>query len=215
MAKKIKIIVAFISLSICLCLMSNTYSRYVAGTTGNVEALFSKWQILVNSTDITNSIDSTVDIVPIIDEDVNIAANTVAPSSKGHFDIIIDPSNVDVSFSYNISLAIQNQDMPDLKITGYSYVPADYNEEDNNLEIITTEDNIIEEIMNYEKETPGFKFNSFTIRVYFEWLEGTGETMNNEADTVVGNQAVVEDMSLMISANIEFEQIIQEINNDL
>lgn len=205
MAKKIKIIFAFISLSICLCLMSNTYSRYVAGTTGNVEALFSKWQILVNTVDITNNASSTVDFTPVIEENEYVAANTVAPSSKGYFDIVIDPTNVDVSFSYNITLAIENENIPDLKITGYSYVPADYIE-GTQLEVMAAEENTIENVMNYDKETEGFKFNAFTVRVYFEWLEGETETMDNTADTIVGNQAATEDMSLMLSANIAFEQ---------
>lgn len=206
MARKLKIIVAFISLSICLCLMSNTYSRYVAGTTGNVEALFSKWQILVNTVDITNNTASTIDFTPVIKENANVAANTIAPSSEGYFDIVVDPSNVDVSFSYNITLAIQNENMPDLKITGYSYVPSDYIE-GTSLEVITAEENIIENIMNYDKETEGFKFTAFTIRVYFEWFEGETETMDNAADTVVGNQAATENTALMISANIAFEQM--------
>jgi len=185
--------------------MSNTYSRYVAGTTGNVEALFSKWQILVNTVDITNNASSTVDFTPVIEENEYVAANTVAPSSKGYFDIVIDPTNVDVSFSYNITLAIENENIPDLKITGYSYVPADYIE-GTQLEVMAAEENTIENVMNYDKETEGFKFNAFTVRVYFEWLEGETETMDNTADTIVGNQAATEDMSLMLSANIAFEQ---------
>ena len=52
MTKKIKIILLLISLSVCLGLMSGTYSRYVANTKSDVNASFSKWQILVQNTDL-------------------------------------------------------------------------------------------------------------------------------------------------------------------
>ena len=206
MAKKLKLIAAFISLSVCLCLMSNTYSRYVAGATGNVEALFSKWQILVNNVDITNNLDSSIEFTPIIEENEYVAANVVAPSSKGYFDVVVDPSNVDVSFSYDITLGIENENMPDLLIKGYSFVPADYIGEEE-LEVIVAEENKISNTLNFDKETESFKFEAFTIRVYFEWYEGENEVMDDQADTEVAYAAATENTALMISANISFEQM--------
>ena len=82
MLKKAKVLTALVSLSICLCLMSSTYSRYVADTTGNIEALFAKWQILVSNTDITNNTSSTITFEPVIEENDYIASNVVAPSSR-------------------------------------------------------------------------------------------------------------------------------------
>ena len=52
MSTKFKILAVLVSLSLTLCFMSNTYSRYVANTTGNVEVRFARWQILVNENDI-------------------------------------------------------------------------------------------------------------------------------------------------------------------
>ena len=130
MSKRFRILLLFISLSLSLSLMSNTYSRYIASTTGDLEVVFAKWQILVNDTDITNNSSSNISLVPIIDENENIKSNTIAPSSKGYFDIIIDPSNVDVSFNYSISLDYENEDIPDLVITKYAMLDSNYQEGD-------------------------------------------------------------------------------------
>ncbi|MGE5456018.1 MAG: hypothetical protein ACM3O4_02830 [Ignavibacteriales bacterium] len=208
MLKKVRFIFVFISLSICLCFMSSTYSRYVADATGNIDVLFAKWQILVDDTDITNNSSSTISFVPVIEENANVSSNTIAPGSKGYFDIDIDPTNVEVSFSYTINLAMQNQNMPDIKITGYSIVPEGY-VEGNPLDVITLQGNEITDTLNFDKGTEQFKFKAFTIRVYFEWYEGVNELMNDEADSNVGLLAATEGTTLAMSANISFAQIIE------
>lgn len=209
MMKKIKVILLLISLSVCLGLMSGTYSRYVASTKSDINASFSKWQIFVQNFDITNNETSNITLEPIIEENQHVAAGTVAPSSKGYFDIDIDPTNVDVSFSYNINLEIENEnDMPDLMITKYAMVPTNYNEGDE-LDIIYLDDKVISNTLLYDKDIDTFKFDAFTIRVYFEWYEGELESMDDEADTLIGTLAVAENASFKMNANIKFEQIIE------
>ena len=207
MGKKFKILLLLISSSFTLGLMSNTYSRYVANTTGDVELVFAKWQILLNNEDITNGTTSTLDITPVIEENQNIENNTIAPSSKGYFDVNIDPSNVGVSFNYKVDLKVLNEDMPDLMITKYAILDKDYIDGD---EITTTniENNVINGTLNFDKETENYKFEPFTIRVYFEWYEGLDEQMNDEQDSKIGNDASINDTKLQIQATINFEQKI-------
>ncbi len=207
MGKKFKILLLLISSSLTLGLMSNTYSRYVANTTGDVELAFAKWQILLNNEDITNGTTSTLDITPVIEENQNIENNTIAPSSKGYFDVNIDPSNVGVSFNYKIDLKVLNEDMPDLMITKYAILDKDYIDGD---EITTTniENNVINGTLDFDKEIENYKFEPFTIRVYFEWYEGLDEQMNDEQDSKVGNDASIKDTKLQIQATINFEQKI-------
>lgn len=207
MGKKFKILLLLISSSFTLGLMSNTYSRYVANTTGDVELVFAKWQILLNNEDITNGTTSTLDITPVIEENQNIEDNTIAPSSKGYFDVNIDPSNVGVSFNYKVELKVLNEDMPDLMITKYAILDKDYIDGD---EITTTniENNIINGTLDFDKETENYKFEPFTIRVYFEWYEGSDEQMNDEQDSKIGNDASINDTKLQIQATINFEQKI-------
>ena len=210
MTKKIKIILLLISLSLTMSLMSNTYSRYVVDTTGTVKMEMAKWQILVSNADITNGSASSVELTPVIDENSNIAKGKIAPTSSGHFDIDINPENVDVSFEYEITLAVLNDNMPDLMITEYSILPSDYIEGEK-IDIIPIEENMISGSFDYENkeleegEEP-FKFKPFTIRVYFEWYEGTDEAMDDESDTAIATSE--EETTLDIEATIQFKQKI-------
>ena len=210
MKKRICFMLLLMSCSLCLCFMSSTYSRYVAGTTGNIDILFAKWQILINNQDITDGNISNISMTPTIEQDENIKENTVAPTSKGYFDIDIDPTNVDVSFKYTIDLEIDNEEIPDLMITKYTILPNDY-EEGDTIEYTTLEGNEITNQLIYDNETENFNFEPFTIRIYFEWYEGEEEQMNDEADTAIGLASAEEneELSFTINANISFEQIIE------
>ena len=203
MLKKFKVLIVIASLAITLSLMSNTYSRYVASSDGNVQIEFAKWQLLVNNTDITNSTSSTISFEPTIIQNANVAENKVAPSSIGYFDVEIDPTNVDVSFKYNINLAIDNTNIPDLMITKYEIIPENHIE-GNALETKYLENGSISDTMYYQSGG----FEKMTIRIYFQWFEGVGESMNDEADTNVGYTAATENTTFTINANISFEQFI-------
>lgn len=217
MGKKICFILFLISCSFCLCYMSNTYSRYVTGTTSNIDMTFAKWQILVNNQDITNQNNSSISFVPTIEANVNTRTNTIAPTSKGYFDININPENVDVSFRYQIDLSVENEDIPDLMITKYAILENDYQEGDE-VTYTAVVNNTITNDMLFNNSTPDFTFESFTVRIYFEWLEDEDETMDNEADTVIGVSAADDDVTFTINANTVFEQIItpivEESNNN-
>ena len=205
--KKIQFIIAFIALSICLCLMSSTYSRYVSDANGNIDMMFAKWQLLVNENDITNSSSSEISFVPVIEDNINVADNVVAPSSKGYFDITIDPTNVDMSFKYSIAFENINANIPDLKVTSYVVLPENYIEGDP-LTLTAIENNTLNNNVLIDKNIENFTFKPFTIRVYFEWYEGTNETMNDESDTQIGVDAANNNIAFSIKAAISFEQII-------
>ena len=204
MTTKFKVLAVLVSLSLTLCFMSNTYSRYVANTTGNVEVQFARWQILVNENDITTNSTSSIQLTPVVVKNQYVADNKVAPSSKGYFDIDIDPTNVEVSFDYSISLTIENTNIPDLMITKYSIIDSSYDEEKDGLQRNNIENNTIKGSLTYNNNKENFKFEPFTIRIYFEWYEGADEVMNDTSDTEVGNDAI--NHSLRLNASIKFEQ---------
>ncbi len=207
MTKKIKIILLMLTLTVCMGFMSTTYSRYVASAKSDINAQFSKWQILVNNFDITNRKESSVDITPVIEDNTHVASNTFAPTSKGYFDIEINPTNVDVSFLYNIDLNIDNESMPDILINKYAILPDNYVEGDN-LDLTIIEDGSITNTLLYDNNAESFTFNTFTIRIFFEWYEGEGEFMDDEADTNLAMLALSNETSVKMSANIRFEQVI-------
>lgn len=203
MFKRLKLLIVFASLSVTLGFMSNTYSRYVADTTGDIQIGFAKWQVVVNENDISSSEISSINITPVIEENENIDSNTIAPSSSGYFDIVIDPTNIDVSFNYAISIDLINENMPDLLISKYAYLSSNY-EIGDEITYNTLENNIIENTFQYNIDN----YEPFTIRVFFEWFEGEEEQMDDEMDTNIGIDALNNDISLQIQASIKFEQLI-------
>ena len=205
MGKRFRILLLFISLSLSLSLMSNTYSRYIANTVGDLEVVFAKWQILVNDTDITNNNVSSISLVPVLEENENIKKNTIAPSSQGYFDIIVDPSNVDVSFDYSIELDYENENIPDLIVTKYAILDNEYSDGDQ-IDLINLNGNVIDGSLNYNNEVENFKHLPFTVRVYFEWYEGEDEIMDDDADTIIGTNG--DNNDIQITASISFNQKI-------
>ena len=207
MERKIKFLLLLISTAFTLGLMSNTYSRYVASTTGDVELVFARWQILVNNDDITSGNTSTINITPIIEESQNTTSDKIAPSSKGYFDINIDPQNVGVSFNYSIDLEVLNENMPDLLITKYAILDNDYVEGDE-ITTVNLENNQINNSLEIDKSVENYTFEPFTIRVFFEWYEGENEQMDDAQDTLVAQQAQENNENLKIQATITFNQKI-------
>ena len=204
MFKRLRLIVLLAALSVTLGFMSSTYSRYVADANGNIKIGFAKWQIKVNNNDITDSNISSINIVPVINENENVTENTIAPSSSGYFDIVIDPTNVDVSFDYSISIEVLNENMPDLVITEYAILDETY---DDSVQITYNPltDGIIKDSFTYSETK---SYSPFTVRVCFKWYEGVDEEMNDEADTLIGTDAAINNSELQIKASIHFEQKI-------
>ena len=202
--KLILLIVCFM-LIILVSLMSNTFSKYVSSADGDLNVSFAKWQILVNNLDISDAANSEILFVPVIDSNNEVEENSVAPSSSGYFDIAIDPSNVALSFNYNITFSIENDDIPDLMISEYAILPVD----DSPIEKISLDNNIIEKDMIYDPENP---FKPFTIRLFFKWYEGENELMDDLADTEIGTVAAINDTKLKMKANISFKQIKEGTN---
>lgn len=192
MKSKFKVLIVIITLAFSLSIMSNTYSRYVADATGDVELTFAKWQILINNNDITNEETRTIAVTPTILANENVAANKLAPSSIGYYDIEIDPTNVETSFNYQVTIS-DIEEMPDLLITKYQII----------IDGVTTEyeieDNTIEGTLNYGDED----FDVFTLRIFFEWYDEEGNTMSDEDDTTLSQQETIS-----IETNITFEQKI-------
>ena len=202
---KLKFLIVCFMLIILVSLMSNTFSKYVSSADGDLNVSFAKWQILVNNLDISDASNSEILFVPVIDSNNEVEENSVAPSSSGYFDIAIDPSNVALSFNYNITFSIENDDIPDLMISEYAILPVD----DSPIEKISLDNNIIEKDMIYDPENP---FKPFTIRLFFKWYEGENELMDDLADTEIGTVAAINDTKLKMKANISFKQIKEGTN---
>lgn len=205
MKLKIKIILFLMFLSLLISNVSSTYSRYVSQANGNITTDFAKWQIFVDNTNITENYDTSLTFTPNIDTNENVASGKVAPGSTGYFDIEINAENVDVSFTYNITLDSSSSDVPDLKVTKYAILSED---DITNNNIITTDYNginIEDNVIHNNSED----LKKFVVRVFFMWDDTESSTMSDTEDTSVGTKAANgEDIDFNLVANINFKQYI-------
>lgn len=170
--QKLKVAIAIISLIICITQIGNTYAKYIESKEGSTDFTVAGWKILINDQDITTGAELSSLINPVYESNNNVASGVIAPGSEGYFDLEIDATNTEVSFSYNISInPSQQSDVSDLVVSGYkigngTVVPVQGGI--NNL-TNTIHHNDLSKVVN--------------LRIYFQWQEGQGEQMNNIADT--------------------------------
>lgn len=189
--RKVRIALALIALVLCISQIQQTYAKYIDTKEGDTNFTVAKWKILVNNQDITEATTMSSLINPIYLENENIKEGVIAPTSEGYFDLEINSSNTDVSFEYIISItSSENNNVTDLKITGYSL---------NNSAIIPIDENT-NSITNTINYTDPIKVN--TLRVYFKWVDGEGETMDNSKDT----EASINNQDAKLKVNMSFIQ---------
>lgn len=199
--QKIKIVLSCISLIICLSFIKDTYAKYITETNGQANIMVAKWKILVNNQDIITNNNITSTITPTFEGNANIKDGVIAPGAVGYFDLLIDPTNTDVTFSYEITTTISEESsVQDLVVTGYSI---------NDEETITfTEDQekIIKNTIFYSEERTTTK-----IRIYITWQDSETETMDNAADT---SATLSTDKQAKATVNIKFIQTPNATNEE-
>lgn len=205
--KELKIAAFIVSLFIFLSNINSTYSKYVSGSTGNMDINFSRWKVLVNTEDVTRNYSSTLDFVPIIDSNVNVRNGKIAPGTTGHFDIYIDCSGVTTSYQYIVDISYPNtNEINNLKVTGYSIVPVvnQVPDESNLTTIALTNTSTITGTKMYNNT----EFQPFIIRIYFEWQNGANHS-TDESDTTIGQKAANnETINYDVNATLTFSQYL-------
>ena len=194
--KFILVIIACILLALLTFLISQVYAKYITSVTGNASIAISRWNIKVNDLSIKNNDDISAKITPVFPGNDNIAANIIAPTAEGYFDLVFDFSDVDVSFKYDINVTADDTSaVSDLVTTGYSIDGgtrvnfADFNTPIS--DTIHLADNI----------------NSRTIRVYVMWNDDPDTaTMNNIDDTA---STLKSDSSAVLKVSVALTQLAQ------
>lgn len=170
--KKIKLLIAVIALFACVTQIRQTYAKYTESKSGAAEFNVANWQIKINNQDINENVELSSLINPVYESNTNIADGVIAPGSQGNFTIDIDATNTQVSFQYQITIApAANTNVADLKIYAYRIGTGEIIQTTNQSTTITNR------INNSDQN------KTVRLTVYFRWVEGTGETMNNAADT--------------------------------
>jgi hypothetical protein len=186
-----RFVIACISLLLLFNSIQESYAKYVSSATANSSFTIAQWAFTVNSQDVLNNSDFSNTITPVFTNNPNVADGTIAPNSEGYFDLVINAQNVGVSFTQTISLTRGTTNtVSDLVFTGYSLNGGSINTFTNQTTPTITTDI---ELTNTTRVN--------TYRIYVRWIDGTGENMNNAADTTAAKTGVAN-----VATNIQFIQ---------
>ena len=178
--KKIMFFVALMCLFYCVSLMQSTYAKYVTTADTNADFTIARWNILVNDQDIKENSNFTNLIVPEFAGTQHIKEDVIAPTAEGYFDIVIDGSDTDVSYTYTLTIDYAaSNDVDDLIITKYTIGEVNYTYD--------IGDPITDDVLLNAQD----KVTS--IRFYVKWNDDPStQTMDNGDDTTTtlnGNAA--------------------------
>ena len=185
--KYILVVISFLSLLTSLCMISETYAKYVTAATNTTSSSIARWKILVNNDDITLGATSSNLITPVFPGSDDIAADVIAPNSEGYFDLILDCSDIDVSFRYTITINPNpNSPVTELVATKYMIDGCEEIEFDGDAEITGT--------FTYSDTE-----KTSNIRVFVKWDDSLNLMTNAEdTDTTVGEQKGMLDVTINV-----------------
>ena len=171
--RRILYILATFSLMCSLFTIRETYAKYVTTATGSANLTIARWKIAINNQNILSNTSITNTINPIFTENEHTNDGVIAPRSEGYFDIVIDTTDVDVSYEYTVNISTPAESIvQDLIVTGYSINGNPKIETHNNSTTIknTVLKNSNNKIIN--------------LRVYIMWDDTENTTMDNADDTL-------------------------------
>ena len=187
-SKKFKLLLAMISLLVLVNTIQETYAKYISSASASSNFTIAQWAFKVNDQDVLSQSDFSSTLVPVIDSNSNIKQGYIAPTSTGYFDVVIDYSEVGVTFDEIITVGNSETNVSDLVLTGYKLNNGELIEIETGQEIALTHD------LNSQTTTDSFRF-------FVQWVDGEGETMDNDADTAAAADEVAN-----MNVNIRFIQ---------
>ncbi len=174
--KNIFIISGAILSCIGISILATTYSKYVTGASGNASVRVARWNITVNDQDVVSSSDFSAVIEPTFPGNSHIASGVIAPTAEGYFEITIDGSDTDVSFTYTVTTSDNsNSAVSDLKLTGYSIDGGSVQ----TTNIVNGHLSLTGNVLYTQQD------KDIDITIYFMWNDDStnGATMDNDDDT--------------------------------
>lgn len=176
---------------LALFLLQDTFAKYRKKVDNNVDINLANWNIRLNGESIAGKSTVSSKIIPVFEKNEYIAENVLAPGVRGYYDIEIDATEVDTSFSYTFTTKVSEEEKyPDIIAFGYIIDP------ENNTEIIEYSGGSI--YGTIEHNTPSTK-----IRIYIEWDDSDSNKMTNAQDTALA----IYNSALTMNAEFKFEQI--------
>lgn len=190
--KKLFVLISVLLVSCCgVYLYQDSYAKYKKKVDQSVDISLASWNIKLNNESIAGQQTISGNVTPIFEKTEYVAENVLAPGSNGYFDINIDASEVDVSFSYKLSVVVNDSDKyPDIIAYGYTLNP-----EDNSATLDIPQDGITGEIVHNTNDT--------YLRIYIKWDDSSMAMMDNSEDTALA----IANSEITMKATFLFTQI--------
>ena len=207
--KKLLTVLVLIMLIISLFQIANMYALYKDQLQGDYTNLLGVWRIKVNGVDISTGEDNvkftmTEDNLTYIDS-AHVKNQKMAPGSQAYFDIVVDPTNTDVSILYTLNMKFDDVTSAKMKLLNVE----NYFQKDGQTEQITNTDvNTELNLHQHQAIIPIAKINEKYlnyIRLYFEW---ENIEANNATDSELGQ---TENAKISIPLEINFKQYTGEV----
>ena len=207
--KKLLRILVLIMLIITLFQIANMYALYKDQLQGEYTNLLGVWAIKVNDVDISSgeenlTFNMTEDHLTYVDSE-HVKSQKLAPGAQAYFDIIIDPTNTDVSIVYTLNIKLDAVTTAKLKLVNVE----NYFQKSGETEQIVNDDVYTNNETNeHQAVIPLTRINDQClnyVRLYFEW-EDVEE--NNQTDSELGQ---TENAKITVPLEINLKQYTGEV----
>lgn len=205
--KKLLTILVLIMLIISFFQITQMYALYKEKLEGEYSTLLGAWEIKVNSKIITST--GQVETFTIANDQLGyvtsdyIQAGKIAPNGQVYFDIVIDPSNTDVSVMYQIDVGPNSGVPAKFEVTN----ATNYFQKDGETVQITN-DTTYKKENSYISVIPVTQINEGYknyVRLYFKWVNVED---NNQTDSTL---AETENAKLEIPLKVTLKQYTGEV----
>lgn len=207
--KKLLRILVLIMLIITLFQIANMYALYKDQLQGEYTNLLGVWAIKVNEVDISSgeenlTFNMTEDHLTYVDSD-RVKSQKIAPGAQAYFDIVIDPTNTDVSILYKLKIKLEEIETAKFKLVNVE----NYFQKSGETEQIVNDDVYTNNETNeHQAVIPLTRINDQClnyVRLYFEW-EDVEE--NNQTDSELGQ---TENAKIAVPLEINLKQYTGEV----
>ena len=206
--KKLLTILLLIMLIISLLQIANMYALYKQENQGDYSNLLGVWSIKVNGADISSgdqnlTFNMTEDNLIYLDS-ARVKRQKMAPGTQAYFEIIIDPTNTDVSVIYQLDMQFEQLTTKMKLVKVENWFQKSGNEEKiENTDIST---NLASN--TYKAVIPISKINDKYlnhVKLYFEWIN---DENNNAVDSEIGQ---TENAKISVPLKINLKQYTGEV----
>ena len=168
--KRITFLVVLSILLLVIFFSTYSYALFESDITGNVETNVASWKIKINNDLVSEGQESefVIDSINYTQTDSNVRSGKFAPGIEGYYDLIIDPTDTEVSIKY--SIIIDDFETENLKVDRLELLSGG---------TLTAEGNTYTNIIPLNDHTPQ------TIRFYLIWTDLNTKESNIE-DSKIG-----------------------------